>query len=46
VLALRIDATDKLRQRDVAVACDILQRVPELIFEAHACLMACALSNA
>jgi hypothetical protein len=41
VLALLIDATDQLRQRDVAVAGDLLQRDPELILQAHACLMTC-----
>ena len=33
MLALRINAADQLRQHHVAVACDLLQRIPELIFE-------------
>jgi hypothetical protein len=41
VLALRIDATDQIRQRHVAIAGDLLQRVPELILKAHTCLVAC-----
>ena len=40
VLALLIDATDQLRQRDVAVASDLLQRGPEIILKTHACLAA------
>ena len=40
VLALRIDVTDKLRHRHVAIIRDFLQRIPELILETHACLAA------
>ena len=40
VLAVRIEVTDKLRQRHVAITRDLLQRIPELILETHACLAA------
>ena len=33
VLAVRIEVTDKLRQRHVAITRDLLQRIPELILE-------------
>ena len=39
-LALRIEVTDKLRQRRVAITRNLLQRIPELILETHACLVA------
>ena len=39
-LALRIEVTDKLRQRRVAITRDLPQCIPELILETHACLAA------
>ena len=39
-LALRIEVTDKLRQRRVAITRNLLQRIPELILETYACLAA------
>src|SRR6266550_3243542 len=37
--AVRIDRGNKLRNRHVALICDLLQPLPECIFEAHAGLV-------